>query len=254
MNEVNVNGNVNRIYEYYKKMNISKLYYKGVLFKLLLLFQIITGIFLVIFIFFIIKNNFTIDDNLLLSLGFMFLGAILCSLIFFILKYKVSEKIKEEFKITYKEKKFFNERLIRNEYIMIAKQKELISHLKEVKIKSKEQKKLLASMLYQRHIDSKISNIWIIGVLVVLILPIWNRFIQIYMKDESMSISDLISTFGKISPLLILMLFLISYLRTTVLNNILQIINLKSQRYKEMYEIVQQSLLTNNFSKKDKQL
>ena len=129
--------------------------------------------------------------------------------------------------------------------IKLAKKHLLITHLNNIGIQTSEQKRLLISILIEKCNSTKIEKIWFIGVFALLALPIWNSIIVANVQKHIIR-GDLLEYIGSVTLLIIMIIIGVGIIRYIFVNPMLSILNSKSNRYKEIYSIIQENLLAEN--------
>lgn len=225
---------LNRIYNDFKNIDIHKLYYdRKHQMKYVPIISICIGGVLMLSLFFLPSNNkIIIYTFLLFGIIFIIFGVTLMNKI----NKKISIKIKQKLHIEHEYKNT-------EAYFNIARRVEFIKYLDGIGIKSFEKKELLARLLYEKYNETKINSIWFVSAFIALILPIWNKIIDIELPKHMGNANDFFSYSGKLVEVSILIIVLLVYFKSILYESILYFINAKSKRYKDMYDFLQSHIL-----------
>lgn len=214
------NAILEEIYDNFTKIQALKSYYSKNRIKEYIAFLLVMlgVIFSIIFIFVnsVYKNEKYIVLFLIVPLVLIILGLKMIDSI----NKGISRDIKKEFNIKYDYKSV-------STYFSIARSNEFVKYLDSIGVKSIGQKELLAKLLYEKYEETKIKSFWVASAFVALILPIWNKIIDMELPKHVKNPDSLFSYLSVIIITISLIIMVSALIKVTIHDNFIEIINIK---------------------------
>ncbi|MCY6372478.1 hypothetical protein [Clostridium ganghwense] len=131
-------------------------------------------------------------------------------------------------------------------YLHVKKREKFICYLKKQGIKTLKQKEVLCDLLDDKAKEHKVDNLWFIGVIGALSIPVWNWFVNEEFKNANIINITLWKNFLIIITFALAIVILI---RFVINKSILKVLNIRSSRYKEMVKVLKEDLLLNEYNR-----